>query len=70
MELAAKHSVPIRCVLFTAPAEVCEHNDVVRSLNKEVCHPPHLVLLKQCSAPSHILGRDVNIELKLNYCLR
>lgn len=38
--LATKHAVPIRCVLFTAPAEVCEHNDVVRALNREVYQPP------------------------------
>jgi hypothetical protein len=35
--LAAKHSVPIRCVLFNADAAVCEHNDVVRALNDGVC---------------------------------
>lgn len=34
--LAAKHAVPIRCVLFTARSEICEHNDVVRALNKEM----------------------------------
>ena len=45
VELAKKHSVPIRCVLFTASAEICEHNDVVRALNKEVCQTPHLVQL-------------------------
>ncbi|QSZ31625.1 hypothetical protein DSL72_001192 [Monilinia vaccinii-corymbosi] len=32
--LAAKHSVPIRCVHFLAGAQVCEHNDAVRALNK------------------------------------
>jgi bifunctional polynucleotide phosphatase/kinase len=37
--LATKHAVPIRCVLFTAPAAVCEHNDVVRALNREVGTP-------------------------------
>ncbi|KAK0107173.1 hypothetical protein ONS95_003878 [Cadophora gregata] len=41
IELAAKHSVPIRCVLFTAGSEICEHNDAVRALNSTVCicHP-------------------------------
>ncbi|KAE9377779.1 DNA kinase/phosphatase Pnk1 [Stipitochalara longipes BDJ] len=33
VELAAKYSVPIRCVLFTTGPELCEHNDVVRALN-------------------------------------
>ncbi|KAF2184429.1 PNK3P-domain-containing protein [Zopfia rhizophila CBS 207.26] len=31
--LAKKLKVPIRCVLFTAPPKVCEHNDIVRALN-------------------------------------
>ncbi|PQE10227.1 hypothetical protein CJF32_00000743 [Rutstroemia sp. NJR-2017a WRK4] len=31
--LAAKHSVPIRCVHFLAGAQICEHNDAVRALN-------------------------------------
>ncbi|KAF2872513.1 polynucleotide kinase 3 phosphatase-domain-containing protein [Massariosphaeria phaeospora] len=31
--LAKKKNVPIRCVLFTAPAKLCEHNDAVRALN-------------------------------------
>ncbi|TVY82457.1 Bifunctional polynucleotide phosphatase/kinase [Lachnellula suecica] len=33
VELAAKHSVPIRCVWFTAAPQICEHNNVVRALN-------------------------------------
>ncbi|KAJ4987269.1 polynucleotide kinase 3 phosphatase [Stagonosporopsis vannaccii] len=33
VNLAKKHSIPIRCVLFTAPAKLCEHNDTVRALN-------------------------------------
>ncbi|CZS90504.1 related to bifunctional polynucleotide phosphatase/kinase [Rhynchosporium agropyri] len=33
VELAARYSVPIRCVLFTAGSQICEHNDVVRALN-------------------------------------
>ena len=39
LELANKHSVPIRCVLFTASAEICEHNDAVRALNEAVSDP-------------------------------
>ncbi|KAK6081466.1 DNA kinase phosphatase pnk1 [Seiridium cupressi] len=31
---AKKHKVPIRCVWFKTPIELCEHNDVVRALNK------------------------------------
>ncbi|KAF1928602.1 DNA kinase/phosphatase Pnk1 [Didymella exigua CBS 183.55] len=33
VDLAKKHSVPIRCVHFTASAKLCEHNDTVRALN-------------------------------------
>ncbi|KAH8596458.1 polynucleotide kinase 3 phosphatase-domain-containing protein [Bisporella sp. PMI_857] len=33
VDLAKKHSVPIRCVLLTTEAAVCQHNDVVRALN-------------------------------------
>jgi bifunctional polynucleotide phosphatase/kinase len=32
--LAEKQKVPIRCVWFKTPIELCEHNDVVRALNK------------------------------------
>jgi predicted kinase len=31
--LARKFEVPIRCVLFTAPPKLCEHNDTFRALN-------------------------------------
>ncbi|KAF2797926.1 PNK3P-domain-containing protein [Melanomma pulvis-pyrius CBS 109.77] len=30
--LAKKLNVPIRCILFTAPPKLCEHNDAVRAL--------------------------------------
>ncbi|OWP01550.1 polynucleotide kinase 3 phosphatase [Marssonina coronariae] len=33
VDLATKHSIPIRCVLFTAGSQLCEHNDAVRALN-------------------------------------
>lgn len=33
VNLAKKHSIPVRCVLFTASAKLCEHNDTVRALN-------------------------------------
>lgn len=33
MKLAKKFEIPIRCVLFTASAKLCEHNDTVRALN-------------------------------------
>ena len=34
VELAKKHKVPIRCVWFKTPLYLCEHNDIVKSLNK------------------------------------
>lgn len=37
VELARKHGVPARCVWFRTGAALCEHNDVVRALNREVC---------------------------------
>ena len=35
IKLAAKYKVPIRCVYFTAPAKLCEHNDTVRALGSQ-----------------------------------
>lgn len=32
VQLAHKFDIPIRCVHFTAPAKLCEHNDTVRGL--------------------------------------
>lgn len=32
VQLAQKWSVPIRCVYFSAPVRLCEHNDSVRAL--------------------------------------
>lgn len=45
VKLARKLDVPIRCVLFTASASLCMHNDAVRALNAEaegvcaMCYP-------------------------------
>ncbi|KAI0602315.1 DNA kinase/phosphatase Pnk1 [Biscogniauxia sp. FL1348] len=36
IELALKHKVPIRCVWFKMTKALCEHNDVVRALNKSM----------------------------------
>ncbi|KAH0553426.1 hypothetical protein GP486_006506 [Trichoglossum hirsutum] len=33
VQLARKHDVPIRCIYFTAPTQLCMHNDTVRALN-------------------------------------
>ncbi|KAI0901231.1 PNK3P-domain-containing protein [Annulohypoxylon nitens] len=36
IEFAQKKNVPIRCVWFKVPKALCEHNDVVRALNKSM----------------------------------
>ncbi|OLN85139.1 Bifunctional polynucleotide phosphatase/kinase [Colletotrichum chlorophyti] len=36
VQLAEKQKVPIRCVWFKTPLNVCEHNDAVRSLNSSL----------------------------------
>ncbi|KAK1765385.1 polynucleotide kinase 3 phosphatase [Phialemonium atrogriseum] len=36
VELAQKNKVPIRCVWFRTPIQLCEHNDAVRSMNKSL----------------------------------
>lgn len=36
IDLARKENVPIRCVWFRTPLHVCQHNDAVRSQNKEL----------------------------------
>ena len=38
IDVARRHSVPIRFVLFTAGTQICEHNDAVRALNYVVCY--------------------------------
>jgi bifunctional polynucleotide phosphatase/kinase len=35
ISLAKKHGVPIRCIYFIAPAELCQHNDAVRAFGGE-----------------------------------
>ncbi|KAL6714847.1 DNA kinase/phosphatase Pnk1 [Lecanora helva] len=37
--LAQKFGIPIRCVHFTAPAKLCEHNDTVRALSGDTFNP-------------------------------
>ena len=37
--------VPIRCVYFTAPAKLCEHNDTVRALNNGTLNPEQRTIL-------------------------
>lgn len=44
IKLAAKHAVPIRCVLLTTATAICEHNNVVRALNN-VMNPEKRTIL-------------------------
>lgn len=36
IDLAGKFKVPIRCVKFSTPLVVCEHNNIVRALNESM----------------------------------
>ncbi|KAI9643401.1 DNA kinase/phosphatase Pnk1 [Ciborinia camelliae] len=49
--LAAKHSVPIRCVHFLTSVQVCEHNDAVRALN-EIMNPEKRKILPKLAFTS------------------
>lgn len=44
VDLAKKYKIPARCIWFKTPTQVCEHNDVVRALNKSVSD--HRALLR------------------------
>lgn len=39
VDLAREMKVPIRCVFFTTPARLAEHNDSVRAMNVELMNP-------------------------------
>ena len=39
IKLAQQFGIPIRCVHFTAPAKLCEHNDTVRALSNVNFNP-------------------------------
>lgn len=39
VQLAHKFAVPIRCVHFPAPAQLCQHNDTVRALSTSDFNP-------------------------------
>ena len=43
--LGQKHQVPIRCVHFTTPAKLCEHNDTVRALSDSTFNPEKRTIL-------------------------
>lgn len=45
VQLAQKFNVPIRCVHFTAPTKLCEHNDTVRALSDGELNPERRTIL-------------------------
>ncbi|KAI9831427.1 MAG: hypothetical protein M1819_005026 [Sarea resinae] len=45
LQVAKQLEVPMRCVYFTAPVRLCEHNDVVRALNGEGTNPEKRIML-------------------------
>lgn len=45
MQLARKFGVPIRCVLFSAPTKICEHNNAVRALAGDAFNPERRSIL-------------------------
>ncbi|KAI9883160.1 MAG: hypothetical protein M1823_005074 [Watsoniomyces obsoletus] len=47
VDLARKYGVPIRCVWFTAPTELCRHNSTVRALHGGKVSVSLLTLLSQ-----------------------
>lgn len=45
VQFAQKHKIPIRCIYFTAPAKLCEHNDAVRALAGSDFNPEMRIIL-------------------------
>ncbi|KAG8624682.1 hypothetical protein KVT40_007749 [Elsinoe batatas] len=58
LDLAAKHNVPVRVVLFTASPKLCEHNDTVRALGGIKMNPESRTMLPKM-AFSGFAGRYV-----------
>ncbi|KAL8697374.1 MAG: hypothetical protein Q9201_007155 [Fulgogasparrea decipioides] len=45
IQLGRKFNVPVRCVYFTAPPKLCEHNDTVRAIAGEKFNPEKRMIL-------------------------
>ncbi|GAB7348240.1 hypothetical protein MBLNU459_g6233t1 [Dothideomycetes sp. NU459] len=45
IKVAAKFGIRVRCVLFTAPSKLCEHNDTVRALGGPLMNPEERIML-------------------------
>ncbi|MCJ1395936.1 hypothetical protein MMC18_008822 [Xylographa bjoerkii] len=53
VELAHKVGVPVRCVFFSAPTKLCEHNDTVRALNHGKLNPEKRTILPHSAFSSY-----------------
>ena len=62
-QLARKVEVPIRCIYFTAPPLLCQHNDTVRALNEGTWNPEKRQILPH-SAFSGYAARFTEPKLK------
>ncbi|KAF2218130.1 polynucleotide kinase 3 phosphatase-domain-containing protein [Elsinoe ampelina] len=63
LDLAAKHNVPVRVVLFTASPKLCEHNDTVRALGGIKMNPESRTMLPKM-AFSGFAGRYVEPSVR------
>ena len=45
IKLAERFGIPIRCVHFTAPSKLCEHNDTVRAISQGGFNPEKRTIL-------------------------
>ncbi|KAF4548707.1 Polynucleotide kinase 3 phosphatase-like protein [Elsinoe fawcettii] len=63
LDLAKKHNVPVRVVLFTAPPKLCEHNDTVRALGGKRMNPESRTMLPKV-AFTGFTGRYIEPTLK------
>ena len=53
IQLAKKLRIPIRCIYFTAPAKLCEHNDTVRALAEGTFNPEKRQILPHSAFSSY-----------------
>ncbi|RPA97951.1 PNK3P-domain-containing protein [Choiromyces venosus 120613-1] len=52
ISLAKKHKIPVRCVHFIAPTDLCQHNDAVRAFGGELVNPEKRTLLPKIAFTS------------------
>ena len=54
IKLARDFKIPIRCIRFTAPTRLCEHNDAVRALNSQDTNPENRTMLPGIAFKSYM----------------